>query len=100
MADFNVDFLGCKVSHVDAHEIREALLRDGHVERDEGADVAVISSCCVTNEAVAKSRKAAARAARTHRRVYVTGCGANLAQNAFARLPENVVVVAKRAEET
>jgi threonylcarbamoyladenosine tRNA methylthiotransferase MtaB len=54
----------------------------------------------VTNEAVAKSRKAAARAARTHRRVYVTGCGANLAAGAFAGLPENVVVVARRSEET
>ena len=32
MARFAVDFLGCKVSHVDAHEIRERLLADGHVE--------------------------------------------------------------------
>ena len=67
---------------------------------DVGADVAVVNTCCVTNEAVAKSRKAAARAARTHRRVYVTGCGANLAGDAFAGLPENVVVVARRSEET
>ena len=68
VATFTVDFLGCKVSHVDAHEVREALLRDGHTEA-AGGDVAVISTCCVTNEAVAKSRKAAARAARSHRRV-------------------------------
>ncbi len=54
----------------------------------------------MTNEAVAKSRKAAARAARTHRRVYVTGCAANLPANAFAGLPENVVVVDRRSEET
>jgi threonylcarbamoyladenosine tRNA methylthiotransferase MtaB len=54
----------------------------------------------VTNEALAKSRKAAARAARTHARVYVTGCGANLSGDAFAQLPSNVVVVARRAEET
>jgi threonylcarbamoyladenosine tRNA methylthiotransferase MtaB len=100
MATFSVDFLGCKVSHVDAHEVREALLRDGHAEHDGAADVAVISTCCVTNEAVAKSRKAAARAARTHARVYVTGCGANLQANAFDGLPDNVTVVAKRAEET
>ena len=100
MATFRVDFLGCKVSHVDAHEVREALLRDGHDERDGGADVAVISTCCVTNEALAKSRKAAARAARTHDRVYVTGCGANLGHGGFAGLPANVVVVAKRSEET
>jgi threonylcarbamoyladenosine tRNA methylthiotransferase MtaB len=99
VATFSVDFLGCKVSHVDAQEVRERLLRDGHSE-SAVADVAVISTCCVTNEAVAKSRKAAARAARTHRRVYVTGCGANLGGTAFSRLPDNVTVVAKRAEET
>src|SRR3989440_475181 len=99
MATFRVDFLGCKVSHTDVHEVREALLRDGHSEADD-ADVAVISTCCVTNEAVAKSRKAAARAARTHARVYVTGCGANLQGAAFASLPSNVTVVAKLSEET
>src|SRR3954447_15116368 len=100
MASFSVRFLGCKVSHVDAHSVRERLLADGHQEHDGGADVAVVNTCCVTNEAVSKSRKEAARAARTHRRVYVTGCGANLAGDAFAGLPENVVVVPKRSEET
>src|SRR5215216_3719098 len=99
MATFTVDFLGCKVSHADAQEIRERLVRDGHREADV-AEVAVISTCCVTNEALAKSRKAAARAARTHARVYLTGCGANLGADAFAGLPANVVVVAKNAEDT
>src|SRR5204863_5832275 len=76
------------------------LLGDGHEESSEGADIAVVNTCCVTHEAVAKSRKEAARAARSHRRVYVTGCGANLAGDAFAGLPENVVVVPRRSEET
>jgi threonylcarbamoyladenosine tRNA methylthiotransferase MtaB len=100
VATFSVRFLGCKVSHVDAHEVRERLLADGHEEQDDAAEVAVVNTCCVTHEAVSKSRKEVARAARTHRRVYVTGCGANLAADAFAGLPENVVVVAKRSEET
>jgi threonylcarbamoyladenosine tRNA methylthiotransferase MtaB len=100
VASFSVRFLGCKVSHVDAHAVRERLLADGHHESDAGAEFAVVNTCCVTNEAVAKSRKEAARAARTHRRVYVTGCGANLAGEAFAGLPDNVVVVARRSEET
>src|SRR5919201_2726286 len=100
MASFSVRFLGCKISHTDAHAVRERLLRDGHEELDGPADVAVVNTCCVTNEAVAKSRKEAARAARTHGRVYVTGCAANLAGDAFAGLPENVVVVARRSEET
>src|SRR5881394_911103 len=98
MAGFSIRFLGCKVSHTDAHEIREALLADGHVEG--GTDVAVVNTCCVTHEAVRKSRQAAARAARTHGRVYVTGCAANLAADAFGELPENVTVVARRSEET
>jgi threonylcarbamoyladenosine tRNA methylthiotransferase MtaB len=100
MASFTVGFLGCKVSHTDAREVRERLLADGHEERTSDAEIAVLNTCCVTNEALAKSRKAAARAARTHRKVYVTGCGANLEANAFAGLPENVVVVDRRSEET
>jgi threonylcarbamoyladenosine tRNA methylthiotransferase MtaB len=100
VAGFSVRFLGCKVSYADAHVIRERLLADGHSELDEGAEIAVVNTCCVTHEAVRKSRHAASRAARTHGRVYVTGCGANLAADGFAGLPENVVVVARRSEDT
>src|SRR5919204_4998997 len=102
MTTFSVRFLGCKVSHTDVHDVRERLLRDGHSERshDDGADVAVVNTCCVTHEAVRKSRQAAARAARTHRRVYVTGCAANLGGDAFSGLPDNVTVVARRSEQT
>jgi threonylcarbamoyladenosine tRNA methylthiotransferase MtaB len=100
MASFSVRFLGCKVSHADAHALRERLLADGHAERAERADIAVINGCCVTNEAVAKSRQAAARAARTHRRVYVTGCAANLPGDALAALPPNVSVVRATPEAT
>ena len=100
MATFDVRFLGCKVSHLDAQDVRERLLADGHVERAGDAEVAIVNTCCVTNEALSKSRQAAARAARTHRRVYVTGCGANLGGDNFAGLPPNVVVVRRRSEET
>jgi threonylcarbamoyladenosine tRNA methylthiotransferase MtaB len=102
MSTFSVRFLGCKVSHTDAQDVRERLLAEGHDElvQEAGADVAVVNTCCVTHEAVRKSRHAAARAARTHRRVYVTGCAANLAADAFAGLPENVTVVARRSEQT
>jgi threonylcarbamoyladenosine tRNA methylthiotransferase MtaB len=100
MATFSIGFLGCKVSHADAHAVRERLLADGHSERPVDADVAVVSTCCVTNEAVAKSRKAVSRLAKTHGRVYVTGCAANLPHDAFAGLASNVVVVKQRSEET
>ena len=100
MATFSAGFLGCKVSHADAQAVRERLLADGHEEQESGADIAVLNTCCVTHQAISKSRKAASRLARTHDRVYVTGCGANLAGGAFAGLPDNVVVIARRSEET
>jgi len=100
VATFSVRFLGCKVSHVDAQAIRERLQADGHSEREGTADIAIVNTCCVTHEAVRKSRHAASRAARTHTRVYVTGCGANLAADGFEGLPDNMVVVRRSSEET
>ena len=100
MATFSVRFLGCKVSFADAQAVRERLLGDGHTEALPGAeaDVAVINTCCVTHEAVSKSRQAVSRAARTHDRVYVTGCAANL-DDAFGVMPHGVAVVARPSEE-
>jgi threonylcarbamoyladenosine tRNA methylthiotransferase MtaB len=98
MATFSVRFLGCKVSHADAQALRERLVADGHEERGGPADVAVVNTCCVTHEAVSKSRQALSRAARTHSRVYATGCAANLG-GALTGLAENVVVVERRSEE-
>jgi threonylcarbamoyladenosine tRNA methylthiotransferase MtaB len=97
VATFSVRFLGCKVSYADAQAVRERLLADGHVEAEGTADVAVVNTCCVTHEAVAKSRQAVSRAARTHARVYVTGCAANLA-GAFTDVP-NMRVIARPSED-
>src|ERR1051325_8312965 len=100
MATFSVRFLGCKVSHTDALAVRERLRADGHTEVDDKGDIAIVNTCCVTHEAVRKSRQAVARAAREHGRVYVAGCGANLAGAAFDGIPGNVAVVARPSEET
>ena len=98
MASFSVRFLGCKVSYADAQAVRERLLGDGHVEAADAADVAVVNTCCVTHEAISKSRQAVSRAARSHGRVYVTGCGANL-DGAFTAMPSNVTIVDGPSEE-
>jgi threonylcarbamoyladenosine tRNA methylthiotransferase MtaB len=98
MARFSVDFLGCKVSQTDAQEIRERLAGDGHAEAP-GGEVAVVNTCCVTHEAVRKSRQAARRAARRAGRVYVTGCAARL-PGAFDGLPANVRVICGPSEHT
>ena len=99
MTTFSVRFLGCKVSYSDGEEIRERLLADGHEETRPGeAEIALVNTCCVTREAVGKSRQAVAKAARAHDRVYVTGCGANL-EGAFAGMAENVIVLARGKTE-
>jgi threonylcarbamoyladenosine tRNA methylthiotransferase MtaB len=98
MASFTTRFLGCKVSFADAQAVRERLLADGHHEVDGPVDVAVVNTCCVTHEAVSKSRQAVSRAARTHGRVYVTGCAASL-DGAFAQAAPNVTVVTRSSEE-
>ncbi len=97
MATFSSSFLGCKISHTDAQELRERLIEDGHVESDGAVDVAVVNTCCVTHEAVRKSRQEARRAARRAQLVYLTGCAANL-EGSFEGLPENVEVVGLRSD--
>ena len=98
MTTFATQFLGCKVSMVDAQRIRERLAEDGHREQTvELARVRVVNTCCVTAEAVAKSRKAVRRAARTADRVLVTGCAAAL-PGAFADLGRRVEVISTRSE--
>jgi len=99
MTSFAVEFLGCKVSLADAQSVRERLAQNGHDE--VGADdarVRVVNTCCVTAEAVAKSRKAVRRAARTADRVLVTGCAANL-HGAGLDVAANVTVLPLRAEK-
>ena len=98
MATFSVSFLGCKVSFADAQATRERLVRDGHTESNEDADVVVVNTCCVTHEAVSKSRQALARAARRHGRVYATGCAARL-EGTFDGLPENVRVISRTGDD-
>ncbi|HET7743632.1 MAG TPA: MiaB/RimO family radical SAM methylthiotransferase [Gaiellaceae bacterium] len=98
MATFSVRFLGCKVSYADVRAVRERLRADGHAEVEDGGEIAVVNTCCVTHEAVSKSRHAVSRASRGHRRVYVTGCAANL-EGSFRGMPANVTVLAKLGED-
>jgi threonylcarbamoyladenosine tRNA methylthiotransferase MtaB len=98
VATFSVRFLGCKVSFADAQSVRERLLADGHAEVERGGEVAVVNTCCVTHEAVSKSRQAVSRASRTHERVYVTGCAASL-RGAFEGTAANVSVLARPSED-
>lgn len=98
MTTFSTRFLGCKVSFADQQAIRERLLGDGHVEVSEGGEIEIVNTCCVTHEAVSKSRQAASRAARSARTVYLTGCASRL-EGALDGVAANVVVTGRTGEE-
>jgi threonylcarbamoyladenosine tRNA methylthiotransferase MtaB len=97
---FSVEFLGCKISQTDVQGVRERLLAGGLDEARGGGDVHVVNTCCVTGEAVAKSRKAVRAALRRGaRQVYVTGCATRLGMQAFDDAGGRVTVVRENAEE-
>jgi threonylcarbamoyladenosine tRNA methylthiotransferase MtaB len=97
---FSVEFLGCKISQTDVQGVRERLLAGGLEEAREGGAVHVVNTCCVTNEAVAKSRKAVRAALRRGaEHVYVTGCATRLGPHSLGVEGERVTVVREAAEE-
>jgi threonylcarbamoyladenosine tRNA methylthiotransferase MtaB len=75
-ATYRIETLGCKANAYDSQRLTEALESLGYVraEGDAPVDVCIVNSCTVTSTADRKSRKIAARAARTAGRVYLTGC--------------------------
>jgi threonylcarbamoyladenosine tRNA methylthiotransferase MtaB len=100
MTTFAVKFLGCKVSQADAMLARSRLLAAGHAEApEEEAELHVINTCCITNEAEAKSRQSARRSARAGRRVIVTGCAANLNRRQFDEIAAQVTALVGTAED-
>jgi threonylcarbamoyladenosine tRNA methylthiotransferase MtaB len=97
---FSVEFLGCKISQTDMQLVRERLLAGGMEETRERGAVHVVNTCCVTHEAVAKSRKAVRSALRRGAgHVYATGCAARLGADALGGPDTRVTVVCESAEE-
>ena len=84
--------LGCKVNQYDTATIEDRLRTEGHslVPFAETADVYVVNSCTVTNQADAESRQLARRAKRHNpsARVIMTGCYAQVAPESVAAVPE------------
>ena len=84
--------LGCKVNQYDTATIEDRLRGAGHeiVSFADTADVYIVNSCTVTNQADAESRQLARRAKRVNptARVIMTGCYAQVNPKAVAKVPE------------
>ena len=81
--------LGCKVSQYEIEALREAFLLDGFLETRADADVVVVNTCTVTEEADRKCRKAVRRLHRQHPAAHILllGCYAQSAPREAAALP-------------
>ncbi|MFM7552007.1 MAG: MiaB/RimO family radical SAM methylthiotransferase [Actinomycetota bacterium] len=98
---FSAEFLGCKVSHTDLVGLRERLADAGYAEAADGTgQVHVVNGCCVTAEAVAKTRQAVRRALAEADHVLVTGCAARLDGAGLEGIDPRVRVVREAAEAT
>ena len=90
--------LGCKVNRVESDTI--ALSYQGKGDRLtalEQADVVVVNTCTVTEEADKKTRKTIRRVLRANpsAKVLVTGCAASIDPAFFEQLDERICVVDK-----
>jgi len=77
MRAFAVRTLGCKVNQYETQRLVEQLEALGwrHAENGDGADLCIVNTCTVTEEADAKSRQALRRFRREHPRAVVVAAG-------------------------
>ncbi len=90
MKKFYLKTLGCKVNQCDSQKIREDLLSLGWSETDgfSDADISIVNTCCVTNQADRKSRNAIRSVVRKNpnAKVFVTGCYATYEKAAIEKI--------------
>ncbi len=83
---------GCKANQYDTERIRQELeLRGAETAlRADAADVAVINTCTVTNQADAKARRLVRRLRRRHPdlRIVVAGCSASFREAGYRALEQ------------
>lgn len=92
---FCVYTLGCKVNYYESESIVRQLKELGDVTTElEVADIYIINTCAVTNEAEHKSRGIIAKVKKLNpdAKIYIMGCSSQLHTNDYINKP-NVVLV-------
>ena len=92
---FCVYTLGCKVNYYESESIVRQLKELGEVTTElEVADIYIINTCAVTNEAEHKSRGVIAKVKKLNpdAKIYIMGCSSQLHANDYINKP-NVVLV-------
>ena len=94
--------LGCKVNQYETQLVKEALLRAGFREaaEREAADLCVVNTCTVTENADSRGRQVVRQLARDNPncQTIVTGCYATHDPDSVAKLPNVIEVVPDKRE--
>jgi threonylcarbamoyladenosine tRNA methylthiotransferase MtaB len=95
--------LGCRLNEAELESWARQFLQQGHSAAAdiEHADLVVVNTCAVTEEAVRKSRRLIRRAQRSnpHARLVVSGCYASLNPDESSSLPGVDLLVTNRDKE-
>jgi threonylcarbamoyladenosine tRNA methylthiotransferase MtaB len=97
-----LDMVGCRLNQAEIERMSRQFRAAGHqiVAEAEGADLAVVNTCAVTNQAAADSRgklRRVERAGADH--IVATGCWATLAPDKAAGLPGVTRVVPNQCKD-
>ncbi|MCK9172489.1 MAG: tRNA (N(6)-L-threonylcarbamoyladenosine(37)-C(2))-methylthiotransferase MtaB [Desulfuromonas thiophila] len=97
---FSLVTLGCKANQFESAAMQQLLLQAGYrqLSFEQGADLVIINSCCVTAQSDAQSRRWVRRARRLNPacRVLVTGCAAQVQPQQFESLAGVRFVIGNR----
>ena len=86
--------LGCKVNLHDTQVLLAKFEAEGHVvvDRAEDADICIVNTCCVTNNADKKSRQAVRRAKACGGTVMAVGCACQANPARFEEIGADIVL--------
>src|SRR6516225_9734078 len=94
--------LGCKVNQYETQYVKELLEASGYREvgEEETADLCIVNTCTVTQEADAKGRQLIRRLAQANPKaaIVVMGCYATREPETVSRLPGVIKVITDKAQ--
>jgi len=98
---FKIVTLGCRTNQYESQAYAKQLMGMGYTESAQGADVCIINTCTVTQQAEKSSLAEIAKIARQHpgAAVLVTGCLAEQAPDRILSIPGVSHVVANKEKE-
>lgn len=97
---FQTKNIGCRVNRAELDELESFLKKQGF-EFSQNPNFLIINSCCVTNEAEAKTKKAVRQGLNSDEKllVYVIGCSSRLHPKTYEKIDKNRVRVFNKAED-